>query len=90
MTVSMLDAYQEQLPAVRVDRLRDMAEAGVYAQADQKGRDKMWQAWGRQVQMVATEATRRAGALFTVNGQSVGVAGLKRWFRAAVGRGVTG
>ncbi len=89
MTVSMLDAYLEQMPAVRVDRLRDLAEAGVYAQADAKGRDRMWQAWGRQAASVATEATRRAGSLFSVNGQSVGLDGLRRWFRKAVGAGVS-
>ena len=89
MTVSMLDAYLEQIPVVRVDRLRDLAEAGVYAQADQKGRDRIWQSWSRQALTVATEATRRAGSVFTVNGKQVGLDGLRRWFRQAVGRGVT-
>lgn len=89
MTVSMLDAYLEQMPVVRVDRIRDLAEAGVYAQADSKGRDRIWQAWGRQAASVATEATRRAGSLFNVNGKSVGLDGLRRWFRRAVGAGVS-
>ncbi len=90
MTVSMLDAYLEQMPAVRVDRIRDLAEAGVYAQADAKGRDRLWQAWGRQAASVATEAARRsAAALFVVNGKSVGLDGLRRFFRQAVGRGVS-
>lgn len=89
MTVSMLDAYLEQMPAVRVDRLRDLAEAGVYAQADAQGRDRIWQAWGRQAASVATEATRRAGSLFNVNGKAVGLDGLRRWFRRAVGAGVS-
>ncbi len=88
MTVSLMDAYLEQMPAVRVDRIRDLAEAGVYAQADAKGRERLWQAWSRQAASVATEATRRAGSLFSVNGQSVGLDGLRRWFRKAVGGGL--
>lgn len=89
MTVSVFDAYLEQMPAVRVERIRDMAEAGAYGHADAKGREKMWTAWGRMAASVATEATRRAGAVFNVNGQSVGLDGLRRWFKRAVGAGVT-
>ena len=88
MTVSVLDAYLEQMPVVRVDRLRDLAEAGAYAQADGKGRDRIWQAWGRQAATVATEATRRAGSLFNVNGKSVGLDGLRRWMKRALGGGL--
>jgi len=88
MTVSMFDAHLEQLPAVRVDRIRDLAEAGVYAQADSKGRERIWSAWTRQAQAVAAEAARQAGSLFVVDGKSVGIDGLKRWFKRTVGKGV--
>lgn len=88
MTVSLLDAYLEQMPVVRVDRLRDLAEAGAYGHADGKGRERIWQAWSRQAAGVATEAARQAGALFVVNGKSVGLDGLRQWFRRAVGKGL--
>lgn len=69
MTTDMLAGYVEELPAMRAERLLDAASSAHPT--------KGWlDALGQTLQKAQS-----AGGRFIVQGQRVGVAGLKRFFR---------
>ena len=82
MTVTMFEAYLDELPALRAERLLDAAHA---AHPSKAWSDDMI----RLIKRSAEGAARQAGALFTVDGKAVGVDGLRRWFRRTIGGGLT-
>lgn len=72
MTGDMLTGYVEEMPAIRAERLLDAASAAHPS--------KTWLDGLVQVLQKASASATSAGGRFIVNGQRVGVAGLRRFF----------
>ncbi|MGE3267152.1 MAG: hypothetical protein AB7P40_00295 [Chloroflexota bacterium] len=86
MTVSLFAQYERQIPVVEAERMMSAAQAALYPHVDKNGAREMWNGWRQQIDRAARATRQRAGSLFVVDGKGVGVAGLKRWFRSALGR----
>ncbi len=87
MTVSYFEALESEIPAVQAERMQHAALAALYPHTTKEGARKLWSGWSEQINRVREHTGRAAGALFVVDGKSVGLSGLKRWMRKTVGRG---
>lgn len=82
MTMSMLEGYLEEMPAVRAERVLEMAEA---LHPTRASLDRLVAvARGESDEAPSSGSGRRS--LFIVNGEPVDARGLRRWFIHTVGR----
>lgn len=83
MPECLLFAYAEHLPRLRAERLREAAMASAFPHMGKDGaRD-----WLASVNKAARRISHAADSLFSLNGRPISVAGLRRRFAQAFGRG---
>lgn len=85
MTVGMFNTYLERIQLQRTNRMMDMAQSSIYAQLTNESRRQLWNGWTQTVSainhvMLQKDAIEQGKQLFTWNGMSVGLKGLKNKF----------
>ena len=88
MTVSYFEGLEMQMPAIEAERMQAAALSALYPHTTKEGASKLWGGWSEQINRVVRDAGVQAGNLFTVDGKPVGLAGLKRWMRKTLGKGL--
>lgn len=88
MTVSYFAALERQIAAHEAAEQLRAAEAALFPNLRSQDAQRWWQERSRAIVEASARAAQMAGARFVVDGVAVGVAGLKKWFRRVVGRGL--
>lgn len=88
----MFDSYLQRMPLTKNERIMDMSQATIYAQATTNSRQKMWNSWAQVVSLVNTrmiqeDAMGTKKNPITWNGQVINIKGLFRKFAQTFGKG---
>lgn len=91
MTVSMFDSYLERMSLHRAERMMDMGQAALYAQATTEGKTKIWNSWAGVVSsinnwMLQNDASASGQNPLLWNGRAVSIKGLMGKFVSTFGR----